>query len=112
MSRNPEGGLQLQPYRTLTNDAEGRAYAAKHGLEFPYPNDYLDVAAGLPVAIELAPGTLCTGVILVQYVSALRDHVVRCAKVIEALDRRAPRIRVAVWRLASRTFQVSELYRP
>lgn len=110
LSRHRDGGLVLEPFRTLGNDAEGRAYAGDRGLEYPFPNDYFDAADGAPQAFELDPGTVCTGIILVGYREPLEDHAVECAALVSAAAEL--RVSVAVWRDGESVVQVSELYRP
>lgn len=104
------GRLELYPFRTLGNDPEGRAYARKHHLEFPFSNDYYDAPAGPPQAFGLAPGTACTGAILAGLGGPLADHPVDCAALAAATGR--TRVPVAVWRVGHHVVQVSELYRP
>ena len=102
--------LTLKPFRTLLNDAEGKAYANEHGEDFPFPNDYFDAPNGASHPVRLAPGTVCTGIIRVGYREPLKDHVVSCADLVgAAAERRVP---VAVWSTDDTTVQVSELYRP
>lgn len=86
--------------------------AAAHGLEFPFDGGYLDAAVGDPVRLEIAPGTVCTGAILVGYRDPLADHVVDCREFDQALRRRTSRIPAVVWTHHATTVQVSELYRP
>lgn len=105
-----EGGLVLEPFHTLSTDAEGAAYAADHGLEFPFANDYYDAPAGAPHPFRLAPATVCTGIIAVDYRDPLEDHVVDCAHLVAVAQRH--RLHVAVWRDGPVVVQVSELYRP
>jgi len=105
-----DGRLVLHPFRTLGNDAEGRAYAISHGLEFPFSNDYHDAPSGPPQQLALAPDTVCSGSIRVGYREPLEDHAVECADLVDAAAQR--RLPVAVWRAGGVTVQVSELYRP
>lgn len=107
-----EGGFVLQPIRTFGNGRRGRAYAARHDLEFPYSSDYLDVASGPPVPVALDAQTICTGSILVDFAGGLEDHRVDCAAFVTALRVRTPEVTVAVWRRHGRVVQLSELYRP
>lgn len=102
--------LTLKPFRTLGNDAEGKAYASEHGEDFPFPNDYFDAPDGPSHPVQLAPETACTGIILVGYQEPLEDHVVSCADLVEAATGR--RVPVAIWSTDGTTVQVSELYRP
>ncbi|MCW2792696.1 MAG: hypothetical protein JWO76_1794 [Nocardioides sp.] len=106
----PDRALVLHPLRTYTNDAEGRAYAESHGLEYPFSNDYFDAADGAARPLSLDPETACTGIIRVGYREPLHDHAVDCADLIHAAARR--RLTTAVWREGDRVVQVSELYRP
>jgi hypothetical protein len=106
----PDGRLVLHPFRTLGNDAEGRAYARSHGLEFPFPNDYYDAPSGPPQELEPGPDTVCSGAIRVGYREPLEDHAVDCAELVDVAAQR--RLTVAVWRAGGVTVQVSELYRP
>lgn len=119
LTAGPDGVLTMRPFRTLGNDAEGKAYAQSHGLEYPYPNDYLDAPDGSAHGLELQPGTVCTGIILVGYESPLRDHVVDCGELVSAASpgdggdhAEGPAIPVAVWLQGADVVQVSELYRP
>lgn len=112
IAQSPDGTLTFQRFRTLRNDADGRAYAEKHGLDFPFASDGLDVPVGDPKVIRLQKDTTCTGVILIGYTEPLRDHKVDCDAISEALQRRRPEIPVAVWLQDGDVFQISELYRP
>ena len=107
-----DDGLTLAPFRTLGNDAAGRAYAQAHHLEFPFPNDYVDAPDGRPQRLALADSTVCTGIIRVGYREPLEDHAVPCRALVKAAtDARLP-LPVAVWRDGDVVVQVSELYRP
>lgn len=103
-------GLTLELFRTLHSDAEGKAYAREHGLEFPFPNDYFDAPTGEVQPIKLGAETVCTGVIIVDFRSPLEDHVVDCAALVRATEKRP--IPVAVWIQDDQVLQASELYRP
>ena len=106
------GDLTLAPFRTLGNDAEGRAYARAHDLDFPFPNDYVDAPDGHPHRLTLTGTTVCTGIIRVGYREPLEDHAVPCRALVKgAADTRIP-LPVAVWRDGDVVVQVSELYRP
>jgi hypothetical protein len=111
LKRDSGGGLSLRPFRTLGNDAEGKAYAERRGLEFPFPNDYFDAPTGAPHAFELDRDTVCTGIIVVGYREPLEDHAVDCTALVDAAAARG-RVSVAVWQDGVRVVQVSELYRP
>jgi len=102
--------LTLRPFRTLGNDAEGRAYAREHGLEFPFSNDYLDVPTGRSRRIVLPPGAICTGSILVGFGGSFEGHLVDCEELVAVAGRRE--VPVAVWRAHHQVVQISELYRP
>jgi hypothetical protein len=104
--------LTLAPFRTLGNDAEGRAYARAHGLDFPFPNDYVDVRDGRPHRLVLARTTVCTGIIRVGYREPLEDHAVPCGALIKGAAHARMPLPVAVWRDGDEVVQVSELYRP
>lgn len=110
LTRDAGGSLRLKPFRTLGNDAEGKAYAEQHGLEYPFPNDYYDAPTGPAHRLELAPDTVCTGIIVVGHREPLEDHVVDCAELVAAAARR--RVPVAVWQADGHVLQASELYRP
>lgn len=102
--------LTLNTFRTLVNDAEGKAYASEHGEDFPFSDDYFDAPDGASHPVRLAPDTVCTGIISVGYGEPLKDHVVRCADLVEvAAGRRVP---VALWSTDDTIVQLSELYRP
>ena len=58
------GHVSLSPFRTLGNDAEGEAYAVKHGEDYPFPNDYFDAPMGANHPLALTDSTVCTGIIL------------------------------------------------
>ncbi len=105
-----DDGLTLSPFRTLRNDVEGAAYAAEQDEDYPFPNDYFDAPVGARHSVELAPRTVCTGIIRVGYQAPLQDHIVSC----DALQRVAQRreLPVAVWVAEGDAIQVSELYRP
>jgi hypothetical protein len=103
-------GLNLAPFRTFGNDAEGEAYARKHGEEYPFSNDYFDAPNGASHPLEFTHGTVCTGIILVGYREPLTDHVVSCRELMKVAERR--RIPVAVWFSGGKVIQASELYRP
>jgi hypothetical protein len=105
-----EGKRVVKPFRTLGNDAAGRAYAESHGLEYPFSNDYFDAPDGSAHPVDLDAGTICTGIILVGYRDPLEDHVVPCTALDETAHKR--RVPVAIWRSGQRVVQVSELYRP
>lgn len=110
LSRGQDDHLRLRPFRTLGNDAEGKAYAEQRGVEFPFPNDYYDATDGQAHRLDLDSATVCSGIILVGYREPLEDHPVSCADLVRvAADQRIP---VAVWRDDGRAIQVSELYRP
>ena len=110
LSSHGDGLLRLEPFRTLTNDADGKAYAQQHGLDYPFDNDYLDAADGPARAFALGQDTVCTGIIRVDHQEPLADHVVDCADLTKA-STRSP-VPVAVWRDGATVVQVSELYRP
>lgn len=103
-------GLILAPFRTLGNDAEGKAYARDHGVDYPFSGDYFDAPAGAPHPLTLTPRTVCTGIIVVDFQSPLNDHLVTCDELTKAAERR--RVTVAVWLADGEVVQVSELYRP
>lgn len=105
-----DGALTLQPFRTLGNDREGRAYARKHDLDFPFPNDYLDVRDGPAHPLALASGTVCTGIVVVGYREPLKDRVVPCDEFVKAAEQQ--RVTSAVWSSGADVVQLSELYRP
>ena len=105
-----DDSLRLRPFRTLANDAEGKAYAEQHGLEYPFSNDYHDAPAGPAHRLDLAPDTVCTGIIVVGHSDPLEDHVVDCTDLLAAAARR--RVPVAVWHADGHVVQASELYRP
>jgi hypothetical protein len=110
LSKNNAGQLVLKPFRSFTNDAQGKAYAKKHGLEYPFPNDVYDAPSGPAHPLELGPDTVCTGIILVGYQDPLADHVVNCAKLVRVASRQG--VTVAVWSVGPDVIQVSELFRP
>jgi hypothetical protein len=111
-----DGNLVLRLFHTYVNDAEGEAYAAAHGLEYPFSNDYYDAATGPRALITVPADAVCTGIIKVGYREPLRDHVVDCAELVEVVDALPYPLHVAIWRdgdLDNGTvIQVSELYRP
>jgi hypothetical protein len=110
---SPDGRLLLKPFHTYTNDASGRAYAAAHGLDFPFANEYLDAPAGPARPLDLASRTVCTASVGIDPTGAPGDHVVDCALVREAAARAAGvAVPVAVWSAHGEVVQVSELYRP
>jgi hypothetical protein len=111
LTQSPKRGLLLEPFKSYTNDAEGRAFARSHHLEFPYSNDTHDASIGGPVPFALDSGASCTGVITVGYRGPLRDHPVVCSEFPEAVVFHG-RISVAVWRADGEVVQLSELYRP
>jgi hypothetical protein len=113
LTQTKAGGLLLEPFRTLGNDAQGNAYAQKHGLEFPFPNDYHDASTGAPRPLTLSVDTACTGIISVGYREPLKDHPVACSEFPSALKVHG-RIHVVVWRRHGDgdVLQMSELYRP
>jgi hypothetical protein len=104
------GKRVLRPFRTLSNDSDGQAYAEARGLDFPFPNDYFDAPHGSAHEVQLEPNTVCTGMILVGYREPLEDHIVPCATLDYVAGQRA--VPVAIWRAGQRVVQVSELYRP
>jgi hypothetical protein len=53
--------LVVQPFHTYTTGPAGKAYAAAHGLEYPFPNDYYDADLGAKRTIVLNAGTACVG---------------------------------------------------
>jgi hypothetical protein len=111
LDRTPRGGLRLKPFHTLGNDAEGRAYAQDHDLEFPFSNDYFDAPVGTAQPIVLDGETVCTGIIRVGSRGPLADHAVDCGTLAAAAGD-PPDLPVAVWRDGATIVQVSELYRP
>lgn len=108
--------VRLQPLRTLGNDAAGAAYASERGLEYPFPNDYLDVPDGDVVLVTVPAGAVCTGAILVRTGHPASDGVTSCARFARTVARlRAaggPGITAALWFDGERLVQLSELYRP
>jgi hypothetical protein len=100
----------MRPFRTLVDDAAGRAYARRHHVGFPFPDDYLDAPVGAAHPLRLGRGTVCTGSLRAGYREPLRDHRVGCSLLVRALAV-AP-LPVVVWRANGRPLQVSELYRP
>lgn len=104
----------LQPFRTYTNDAEGKAYAAAHGLEYPYSNDTYDAPLGGPITVDVSQA-LCTGNIMVAYHEPLGDTVVPCGRFghVRFAPQGRLRIPAVAWLAADGgAVQVSELYRP
>ena len=106
------GRVTVQPVRVFTHDAEGRAYAEAHGLEYPFSNDVYSVEIGRPRQVRLAAGTLCSGSILVAYGEPLADNRVDCAAFGTALAFHGFGIPAALWFDGDRLVQLSELYRP
>lgn len=106
----PGEPLVLKPFRTFVDDAAGRAYARRHHLGFPFPDDYLDAPLPGSHPLRLSPDTVCTGSIRVGYRDPLSDHRVRCSLLVRAAA--ATPLPVAVWRVQGRPVQVSELFRP
>ncbi|MFL6024804.1 MAG: hypothetical protein ACJ72O_15810 [Marmoricola sp.] len=53
--------IVVQPFHTYTTGAAGKAYAAAHGLEYPFPNDYYDADEGAKVTFLMNAATSCTG---------------------------------------------------
>ncbi|MCW2766088.1 MAG: hypothetical protein JWO11_2047 [Nocardioides sp.] len=111
LTRRPNGSWLLEPIQSYDNDAEGRAFARANNLEYPFSNDYYDASVGRPEPFRLDADTICTGVLTVGYREPMKDHVVDCQKVDEALNR-SPRTTVAVWISDKHVVQLSELYRP
>jgi hypothetical protein len=107
----PGEGLVLQPFRTLADDTAGRSYARRHGLAFPFPNDFYDARLGGPHRVRLARDTVCSGIVQVGYREPLHDHRVGCG-LLTRVASTAPSLPVAVWTVGNRPVQVSELYRP
>lgn len=110
LETRPGGGLALERFRTLVDDAAGRAYAHRHHLAFPFPDDHLDAPLGGARSFSIPRGTVCTGSIRVGYREPLDDHRVSCGLLVRATSQ-AP-LPVVVWRYDGRLRQVSELYRP
>ncbi|GAW50655.1 hypothetical protein PD653_2979 [Nocardioides sp. PD653] len=111
LTRRPSNGrLVLESFRSLSNDAEGEAYAERHGLDFPFPNDYYDAPQRSRHTLALGPDIVCTGIIRVDYREPLNDHPVDCTELVAAAGHRP--LAVAVWRDGPSVVQVSELYRP
>jgi hypothetical protein len=110
LTRGTGGELALVPMRILGNDVQGKRYAAKHDLEFPFPNDSIAIPTGASRAVTLAPDTVCTSAALVKPRRPLTDHVVPCPALTAVAAQQG--VLVAVWSDADRVVQVSELYRP
>lgn len=118
LTRDDDGQLWFEPFRSYTNDAEGRAYAQEHDLEYPYPGDNHDASVGDPRPFDLDAVSICSGSI--QVASPLRqdwDTEVPCRAFLDAYDtapeRADTRIPVAIWSGSGvPVLQLSELYRP
>lgn len=102
--------LTLEVFHTLHSDAQGKAYAAAHDLEFPFPNDYYDAPTGDVVSLDLDPDTICTGSILSGFGAS--DRLMPCRRLARALRFHGFPVHVAIWRERGHVVQVSELYRP
>lgn len=106
--------ITVQPFRTLGNGPAGKAYAEEVGMEFPFPNDHHDVAAGPPREAVVGVDTVCTGVIRVSAGQPVHDQVVPCqdlAEVVRASSTEAP-VPAALWFDGETLVRLSELYRP
>jgi hypothetical protein len=53
--------LVVRPFHTYTDNAAGKAYAAAHGLDYPFLDDYFDADIGGLRTITLSAATACVG---------------------------------------------------
>jgi hypothetical protein len=106
----PGEPLVLKPFRTFIDDAAGRAYARRHHLAFPFPDDYLDAPLPGSHPLHITPDTVCTGSLRVGYRDPLQDHRVTCSLLVGAATETP--LPVVVWRVNGHPVQVSELFRP
>ena len=89
-------GLTIEPFRSLANGGEGRAYAEKHGLEFPFSNDTYDAPAVPGTSCRLGDDGRAPGSIVVGYQEPSKVPRRRVAELAAAAQQR--RFPVAVWR--------------
>jgi hypothetical protein len=101
--------LVVQPFRTYTNGPEGQAYAAAHGLGYPFPDDYADADIGARRTIALDASTACAGGL--DLGQDLTGVPVPCGAFGEHGHQRLP---VGIWlRPGSSTAEsVTEIFRP
>jgi hypothetical protein len=102
--------LTLKPFHTYYNDAEGKAYAKKHHLRYPFDDDHYDAPAGPPRTVDVSPDTICTGVIQVGYRDPMKDRKVPCSTYVKAVSR--SEVVSALWFDGDHLVQLSELFRP
>ena len=72
--------LTIGVVRTYGNDAAGKAYAAAHGIAYPFDNDYLDVPTGAAFSAPLASSAVCRGGVRVAGTEPLSPKTVPCTQ--------------------------------
>lgn len=100
--------LVVQPFHTYTNDAAGKAYAAAHGLGYPFLDDYADADVGPRRTIVLDARTACVGGL--DLGKDLTGVPVPCS----AFGEQGQRMPAGIWlRPGSSTAEsVTEIFRP
>jgi hypothetical protein len=100
--------IVVKPFRTYTTGPEAKAYAATHGLEYPFPDDYADVDLGPKRTITIDASTACVGGL--DLGQDLTGTPVPCASYVGT----NLRIPVAIWlRPGTSTAEsVTEIFRP
>jgi hypothetical protein len=106
-----DGRVTVQPIRVWVTGSKGERYAAAHGLDYPFANDYYQRDVGEALTARVTPRTVCTGSIEVDFPGGLADHPVDCAAFGTALGRHAW-VTAALWFDRGTLVQLSELYRP
>jgi hypothetical protein len=103
--------VTLKPFHTYYNDAEGKAYAKKHHIDYPFLDDHYDAPDSPARTVEAAPDTICTGIIAVGYRDPMKDRKVPCSAYVKAVSRYQA-VTSALWFDGQHLVQLSELFRP
>jgi hypothetical protein len=74
------GKLTIQIVRTYGNDAAGKAYAAAHGIAYPFENDYVDIPTGKATTVPTSSSTTCKGGVRVAGTEPLKPKTVPCSR--------------------------------
>lgn len=100
--------IVVQPFKTYTTGAEGKAYAKAHGIEYPFLNDYYDADYGPKRTIVMNSSTACQG--NVDLGKPVAGAPVACSAFTKA-DKDMP---IGIWVLpgGSTAESVIEIFRP
>ena len=104
MTRSPS-----RPFRTYVDGTEGEAYAAQHGLPYPFDGGHLDVPTGAGRTVDVSDA-VCTGTLVVP--GEILSPVVGCRRFSAVLATDADaRVTSLLWWEADGTLaQVSQDY--